>query len=107
MDGPAPSDTALPAELALGPRAGGDGAPVHLATVLGHLVGEPFEVDVEMSERMVLDRLSGVAQRVEFRHPLDGGAALDWEALLEPAEGLLKFRVVNGLVGVGDETAGG
>ena len=46
------------------------------------LVG--FEIEIEMGERMVLDRAGAVAQRVEFRQPRHGVGA--------PADEVLRVR---------------
>ena len=77
--------------LALGHRAGAGGAaelehdrarlggiarPMDLAALLDHLLLEGLEVEVEMGQRVVLDRLGGVAQGLELGQTLRGALAL-------------------------------
>ena len=61
-------------------RLGGVARPVDLAALLEHALLERLEVEVEMGERVVLDRLGGIAQRLELGQPCRGGAALLLEA---------------------------
>ena len=48
---------------------------VHLAAALAHLALVGLEIEVEMGERVILDRARAVAQRLEFGQPRDRGRA--------------------------------
>ena len=54
---------------------------MHMTAGLRDLRLELLEVEVEVIERMILDRLAGVAQRLEALQALDRQLALDRENL--------------------------
>ncbi len=76
-----------------GPRVGGARRVMHIPAARLHrpLIG--FEIEVEISERMVLDGAGLVAQRAELRQLPLGERALDDEAALDVEKCALKLLV--------------
>ena len=75
-------------------------APMHMTAGLRDLRLELLEVEVEVIERMILDRLAGVAQRLEALQALDRQLALDRETQIEAAQRRLQVGVVERLMDV-------
>ena len=101
--------------LALGHRAGAGGAaqlehdrarlggiarPVDLAALLDHPPLEGLEIEVEMGQRMVLERLGGIAQGLELGQTIGGGAAFVLEARAGEAERRLQRAIGQRVVGI-------
>ncbi len=82
-------------------------APMHLAAALDHVPLEFLEIEVEMRQRMILDALAFLAQRLELGQPLDRRQALQREAGLGHAERGLQRRVGKGLARVALEGVAG
>ena len=76
----APCATDVENRLASGLRVR---APMHMTAGLRDLRLELLEVEVEVIERMILDRLAGVAQRLEALQALDRQLALDGKPQLK------------------------
>ncbi len=90
-----------------GARLGGVACPVHLAASRGDLFLVAFEVMIEMCQRVVLDRLAGVAQRLEFRQALDRLLAAQRKPGARHAERGLQVRVGEADARVGGEVVAG
>ena len=58
---------------------------MHMAARLDDLALVGLEIEIEMGERVVLDRARAVAQRVEFRQPRRGVGAPADEVLARAA----------------------
>ena len=71
------------------------------------LVAIGFKIKIKMRQRMVLDRLGRIPQRLKLRQRVNRGAALVDEAGAHKAHGLLQERIGEGLGGVGFEGWGG
>jgi hypothetical protein len=52
-----------------------------------------LEVEIEVLERMVLDRFGDIAQRLEFREPLDGQPTALRKPILSETSGYLTQNV--------------
>ncbi len=74
--------------------------PVQMAASLLHAALILFQIDVEMSQYVVLDLHRHIAQSVELRQRIACQSALDDEAGLDVAERALKLRIVQRAVGI-------
>src|SRR5262245_27849140 len=61
---------------------------------------EPFEIDVEILQHMVLDVAGTIAQRLELRQARRGSRAPLHEVLLHMAERALQLRVIERALGI-------
>ena len=66
---------------------------MHLPAALPHLPLIGFEIEIEMGERVVLDRARLLAKLVELGQFRDRRLALDDEAVLDVQERALKLRI--------------
>ncbi len=74
-------------------RLGRGARPMDMGAVGDRLPFEFLEIEIEMGERVFLDRLGLLAQRLEFGQPVIGLAALDGETHAGLVERLLQDRV--------------
>ena len=58
------------------PGLGGVARPVNLAALLDHLGLEPFQIEIQMLQHMVLQIAARVAQLIELGQLGDGGGPL-------------------------------